>query len=77
MLTCVGVIVVMSSSLKDLRIVVLPALSRPRTRMRACGEAHEGQHRLCSAATEGMAPTCRTSPSFFFSPRMSDKRPCK
>ena len=33
---CVGVIVVISSSESFFRMVVLPALSRPSTRMRAC-----------------------------------------
>jgi hypothetical protein len=34
--TCVGIIVVISSSDSFLSIVVLPALSRPSTSMRAC-----------------------------------------
>jgi hypothetical protein len=42
---CVGVVVVMSSSLSLRRMVVLPALSRPRIRMRAyiSGKRGEGE----------------------------------
>lgn len=40
--TCVGVMVVMSSSLRHFKIVVLPALSSPRTRMRACTAQWKG-----------------------------------
>lgn len=38
-LACVGVIVVMSSSERDRRIVVFPALSSPSTKIRACAAA--------------------------------------
>lgn len=44
---CVGVMVVMSSSDSFLRMVVLPALSNPSTRMRACLRArspHQPPH---------------------------------
>jgi hypothetical protein len=40
---CVGVVVVMSSSLSLRRMVVFPALSRPRIRMRACFGRGRGQ----------------------------------
>lgn len=39
--TCVGVTVLISSSVKHLRTVVLPALSRPRTKIRASWKSQE------------------------------------
>ena len=43
---CVGVVVVMSSSLSLRRIVVFPALSRPRIRMRAWGRLWDERGRV-------------------------------
>ncbi len=83
-LACVGVMVVMSSSLRQRRMVVLPALSRPSTRMRAC-VSQEGTpyhawpcHGTLSLATSAAIAQghCPTSPSFFLRLLMRLSRPC-
>lgn len=74
--TWVGVIVLMSSSLKHLRIVVLPALSRPNTRMRACRVFCVVSVKMFEEKFRNSTQTELTSPSFFFRLRIKERRPC-
>jgi len=66
--TCVGVMVVMSSSLMHFRMVVLPALSSPSTRMRACGRgackrACRRGARCIRLHTDCWLPACTHTPA--------------